>query len=291
MTPARIVIWMPVDPAFLSNIQLFAQLDDDERAVLAHAMSQRAAVPGEHLFRAGDPGDSMFIVEHGSIELFVTDTTGQKILLHCAQPGDFFGELSLLDGGSRTATAKVLEDSQLLVLDREDLLQLFRKRPDAALDMLAVLGGMTRKANALLRERVVRNVNEEVADERDSLVLRVADWVANFSGSITFLVLHVAIFAVWIVFNIGVLPVGDFDPFPFGLLTMAVSLEAIVLSTLLLFSSNRQAARDRIRSDVEYDVNLKAELEVAHLHEKTDRIYEEMVDRLARIEKALKSNP
>jgi uncharacterized membrane protein len=281
---------MPADPAFLSQIQLFAQLDDDERAVLAHAMSQRTLAAGDHLFRVGDPGDSMFIIEKGSIELFVTDTTGQKIVLHCAQPGDFFGELSLLDGGSRTASAKVLEETQLLVLDREDLLQLFRKRPDAALDMLAVLGGMTRKANALLRERVARNVNEEVAEERDSLVLRVADWVANFSGSITFLVLHVGIFAVWIVLNIGVLPFGDFDPFPFGLLTMAVSLEAIVLSTLLLFSSNRQAARDRIRSDVEYDVNLKAELEIAHLHEKTDRIYEEMVDRLARIEKTLKSH-
>ena len=290
-TTARIVIGMPADPAFLSQIQLFAQLDDDERTVLAQAMSQRTLAAGESLFHVGDPGDSMFIIEKGSIELFVTDTTGQKIVLHCAQAGDFFGELSLLDGGSRTASAKVLEETQLLVLDREDLLQLFRKRPDAALDMLAVLGGMTRKANALLRERVARNVNEEVAEERDSLVLRVADWVANFSGSITFLVLHVGIFAVWIVLNIGVLPFGDFDAFPFGLLTMAVSLEAIVLSTLLLFSSNRQAARDRIRSDVEYDVNLKAELEVAHLHEKTDRIYEEMVDRLARIEKTLKSHP
>jgi uncharacterized membrane protein len=290
-TAARIVIGMPADPAFLSQIQLFVQLDDDERTVLAQAMSQRTLAAGDHLFRVGDPGDSMFIIEKGSIELFVTDTTGQKIVLHCAQSGDFFGELSLLDGGSRTASAKVLEETQLLVLDREDLLQLFRKRPDAALDMLAVLGGMTRKANALLRERVARNVNEEVAEERDSLVLRVADWVANFSGSITFLVLHIGIFAVWIVFNIGVLPVGDFDPFPFGLLTMAVSLEAIVLSTLLLFSSNRQAARDRIRSDVEYDVNLKAELEIAHLHEKTDRIYEEMVDRLARLEKTLKAHP
>ena len=280
---------MPADTAFLSQIQLFAQLDDDERGVLAHAMSERQLASGETLFRLGDPGDSMFIVQSGSVELFVKDTAGQKIVLTTAGPGDFFGELSLLDGGSRTASATGIDATHLLVLDREDLLQLFRKRPDAALDMLAAMGRMTRKANALLRERVVKNANAEIeGEEGGNLVLRVADWVANFSGSITFLVLHVVIFAIWIVLNIGVVPFGGFDAYPFGLLTMAVSLEAIILSTLLLFSSNRQAARDRIRSDVEYDINLKAELEVAHLHEKSDRMYEEMLDRFARLEKALK---
>lgn len=278
---------MPADATFLSQIQLFQQLDDDERTVLAQQMAERTLASGEVLFRAGDPGDSMFIVQSGAVELFVKDTAGQKIVLHTAQPGDIFGELSLLDGGSRTASATSVQETNVLTLDRDDLLQLFRKRPDAALDMLAAMGRMTRKANALLRERVVKNVNEEVEEERGAIVLRVADWVANFSGSITFLVIHIVFFACWIVLNIGMLPFGDFDAFPFGLLTMAVSLEAIILSTLLLFSSNRQGARDRIRSDIEYEVNLKAELEVAHLHEKTDRIYEEMCDRFTRLERAL----
>jgi len=278
---------MPADKTFLAQIHLFAQLDDDERGVLAQVMSERSLAGGEVLFRIGEPGDSMFIVQTGAVELSVQDTAGQKIVLHTARSGEFFGELSLLDGGSRTATAVGVEATSLLVLDREDLVQLFRKRPDAALDMLAAMGRMTRKANALLRERVVRNVNEEVQEERGSVVLRVADWVANFSGSITFLLVHVGIFSLWILLNIGLIPGTDFDPFPFGLLTMAVSLEAIILSTLLLFSSNRQSAHDRIRSDVEYEINLKAELEVAHLHEKTDRMREDMLDRLARIEKAL----
>ena len=276
---------MAADPAFLAQINMFAQLDDDERTVLAQIMSDRTINAGECLFRAGDPGDSMFIVESGAVELYVKDTAGQKITLHTARSGDFFGELSLLDGGSRTATATALEATHLFVLDREDLLQLFKKRPEAALDMLAAMGRMTRKANALLRERIVRNVNEEVQQERDNIVLRVADWVANFSGSITFLVIHVAIFTVWIALNM--IPPTTFDEFPFGLLTMCVSLEAIILSTLLLFSGNRQGARDRIRSDIEYEINLKAELEVAHLHEKTDRIYEEMVERFVKMEKAL----
>jgi CRP/FNR family cyclic AMP-dependent transcriptional regulator len=278
---------MAVDPAFLANISLFQQLDDDERNVLAGAMLERPAKVGEVLFKTGDPGDSMFIVKSGKVELFVKDKAGQKIVLHVSEPGEFFGELSLLDGGSRTATGNVVEDGTLLVLDREDLQQLFRKRPDAALDMLATMGRMTRKANALLQARVSRNVNEQVEQARDNIVMRTADWVANYSGSISFLVLHVILFTAYIVYNSLLEPPYSFDPFPFNFLTMTVSLEAIILSTLLLFSGNRQGARDRIRADIEYEVNLKAELEVAHLHEKTDQMHEEMLDRFARIEKAM----
>jgi uncharacterized membrane protein len=275
---------MAVDPAFLANISLFAQLDDDERSVLAASMVEQRVKVGEVLFKTGDPGDSMFIVHAGAVELFVRDKAGQKIVLHVAEPGEFFGELSLLDGGSRTATGCVTVEGELWILDREDLQQLFRKRPDAALDMLAAMGRMTRKANALLQARVSRNVNEEVQVDRGNIVMRVADVVADFSGSITFLVLHVIFFGIWLGFNSTPLA---FDPFPYNLLTMTVSLEAIILSTLLLFSGNRSAARDRIRSDIEYEVNLKAELEVAHLHEKSDAMHEEMLERFSRIEKAL----
>jgi CRP/FNR family transcriptional regulator, cyclic AMP receptor protein len=278
---------MAADPAFLAQISLFQQLDDDERGVLAQVMAEKQVAPGETLFRAGEPGDAMFVVHSGKVELFVKDKAGQKIVLHTAEAGEFFGELSLLDGGSRTATAQVTDAGTLFMIDREDLQQLFRKRPDAALDMLAAMGRMTRKANSLLQARVSRNVNEQVQEERDNIVLRVADWVANFSGSITFLVVHVFFFTAWISFNATAMA---FDPFPYNLLTMTVSLEAIILSTLLLFSSNRQGARDRIRADIEYEINLKAELEVAHLHEKTDRIHEEMLDRFARLEKLVAPN-
>ena len=164
---------MGIDPAFLAQISLFAQLDDNERGVLAQSMVERDAAVGAVLFRQGEPGDAMFIIKTGKVDLFVKDTVGQKILLHSAGPGDQFGELSLLDGGSRTATAEAVEPCELLVLDREDLLQLFRKLPDAALDMLAVMGGMTRKANALLQARVSKNVNEELEVDRGGVVLRV----------------------------------------------------------------------------------------------------------------------
>ena len=276
---------MSTDAAFLAQTRLFATLDDDERTVLGATVAHRTAKAGELLFSLNDPGDSMYIVKSGRVELFVKDNSGQKIILNVAETYDCFGEVSLLDGGPRTASAIALDECEFGLVDREDLLMLFKKRPEAALDMLAAVGGMTRKANALLRSRVSKNVNEEVLHDRGNLVLRVADWVANFSGSITFLVLHVGIFGLWIGLNMS-LPT-PFDAYPFGLLTMCVSLEAIILSTLLLFSSNRSAARDRIRSDVEYEVNLKAELEIAHLHEKTDKLHEAVLDRLARMERTM----
>jgi CRP/FNR family transcriptional regulator, cyclic AMP receptor protein len=275
---------MATDGSFLAHIKLFATLDEDERSVLAQVVTHRTVEEGEVLFRAGEPGDTMYMVREGRVELFVKDTVGQKIVLNTVVEHETFGELSLLDGGSRTATAVALEKTELAMLDRDDLLMLFKKRPEAALDMLGAMGGMTRKANALLRARVAKNVNEEVQIDRGGIVLRVADWVANFSGSITFLVLHVFLFATWLGFNSTPLA---FDPFPFNLLTMTVSLEAIMLSTLLLFSSNRQGARDRIRADVEYEINLKAELEIAHLHEKTDKIHEDLLERFTKLERAL----
>jgi len=145
---------------------------------------------------------------------------------------------------------------------------------------------MTRKADELLRTRVSRNVNEEVAENVGGLQ-RIADWISWFSGSMWFLLINAVWFAVWIAVNTMPLGVPQFDPFPFGLLTMIVSLEAIFLSCFVLISQNRQAEKDRVRSDIEYEVNIKAELEIAHLHEKTDRIYTEMLEHFIRVEKAL----
>jgi uncharacterized membrane protein len=220
------------------------------------------------------------------VELSIKDNAGQKIVLATPEAGDVFGELSLLDSGPRTATATVLADSELLVLDRGDLVLLFQKRPEAALDMLAAMTGMTRKADELLRSRVSRNVNEEM-QEHITPLQRVADWIAWFSGSMPFLMINAGWFTIWIVIN--TLPVGipAFDPYPFGLLTMIVSLEAIFLSCFVLVSQNRQAEKDRVRSDIEYEVNIKAEMEIGHLHEKTDQIFEAMLDRFAKLEKMI----
>ena len=277
---------MPCDPQFLTQIRMFDHLEEDDRRALAGVIDETTFTGGSIIFHAGDPGDSLYIVRDGEVELYIKDTVGQKIVLATPGPGDMFGELAMLDEGSRTATALALRDSEVLVLDRSDLILLFQRKPEAALHMLASLSGLTRKADELLRTRVSRNANEEI-EVHSTPLQKVADWIAWFSGSMLFLILNATWFIIWVSINTLPLGIEPFDPFPFGLLTMIVSLEAIFLSCFVLVSQNRQAEKDRVRADIEYEVNIKAEMEIGHLHEKTDRLYENMMARFERIEKSL----
>jgi CRP/FNR family transcriptional regulator, cyclic AMP receptor protein len=270
----------------LATVKLFELLDEDELNELAASIDTKFVGAGQTLFNAGDYGESLYIVNSGEVELFIKDTAGQKIVLKVAEADDIFGEISMLDNRPRSATAKALTDTELFVLDRDDLLLLFQKKPDAGLNMLASLSTMLRDADNLLRTRVSRNVNEEM-EEKLSTLQRIADWIAWFSGSMQFLIINGLWFFVWIVINTVSLGVTQFDPFPFGLLTMIVSLEAIFLSCFVLISQNRESEKDHLRSDIEYEVNIKAELEVAHLHEKVDNIYEQMLAKFSGLEKLL----
>src|SRR3569623_2042054 len=215
----------------LAEVPLFQLLSDDERHLLAAELDIVRYAVGGTVFNTGDPGDSMYVIRKGEVEVFFKDDTGEKIVLETASEGDFFGELSLLDSGPRTASVIV---------------------------------------------------NQAAKDQRTT-IQRAADAIAAGSGSIVFLMLHCLLFAAWIVINMGLIPdVPIFDPYPFGLLTMAVSLEAIILSVFVLLSQNRQVAKDRVRADIEYEVNLKAELEIAHLHEKLDHMSYEILARLGK---------
>jgi CRP/FNR family transcriptional regulator, cyclic AMP receptor protein len=269
--------------AILSGIPLFKLLDESEQQDLIRVLAQRSCAPGEKIFSFGEPGDSLYIVTGGRVELFIKDTTGTKIVLTVCEPGDVFGELSLFDGGSRTASAVSMDESDLLVLDRQDLVKFLRKNPDAALDLLTMMGQRIRATDELLRKAAARNINEEM-EVRLTVFQRIADIIAAFSGSMAFLALNAVWFLGWIMWNtIPGLP--HFDPYPFGFLTMVVSLEAIFLSIFVLISQNRQTEKDRLRNDTEYAVNLRAELEVAHLHEKIDFLTEELLARLPRGER------
>ncbi len=261
---------MPTDAALLATIPFFQPLDDAERAAIAQVLEEVRIPAGQAVFELGDPGDALYVIRSGVVEVFIKDDTGTRIVLEVDGPGDFFGEISLLHPGPRTGTALVTLDLDALRVDHEDLERCLRYHPAIALDVLAVVGARLRDTNNRLRHTASRNVNDQMADTR-SAVQRVADWIAVFSGSIPFLLINASLFLIWIVVNTNLVPgVHAFDPFPFGLLTMAVSLEAIFLSIFVLISQNRQAAKDRVRSDIEYDINLKAELEIAHLHEKVD---------------------
>ena len=281
---------MPCAAEKLRDIHLFELLEDADREQLAQVVELRALEAGTTLFKAGEPGESLYVVKSGDVELYIRDKTGQKIVLTVAGAGEIFGELALLDRGARTATAIALSDTELIELDRDDLLLLIQRTPTAALALLAAIGHMTRKADELLKSRVSRNVNEEVETHLSPLQ-KMADWIAWFSGSMPFLALNLVWFGTWIAINTLPLGIEHFDPFPFGLLTMIVSLEAIFLSCFVLISQNRQSEKDHVRSDIEYEINVKAELEVAHLHEKTDQIQVEMLERFARLEKLLAQKP
>jgi uncharacterized membrane protein len=272
----------------LASVPLFALLDQHEREVLAERVNPVAFAEGQTIFKVGDPGASMYVITSGDVLLSVKTKTGEEMFLENPKAGDFFGEISLLDEGPRTATAIAKTAVRALEVDRGDLDELFRLKPAAAMDLLAATGRRLRHNALLIRNAATRNANDEVEDKR-STVMRVADWIAAFSGSIPFLMLHVAGFAAWILLNVKLFPFGNFDPFPFGFLTLVVSLEAIILSVFVLLSQNRQVARDKVHGDIEYDVNLKAEMQIAHMHEKVDTLYAEMQKRLDRIEKQISS--
>jgi CRP/FNR family cyclic AMP-dependent transcriptional regulator len=281
---------MAADAALLAGVPFFQYLDATEREVLARHLDEVCVPAGQLVFQMNDPGGTLFVIRTGSVEVFLTDATGERVVLESPGPGEVFGEISFLDGGSRTASVLVVEDLDALAVDRDDLSHLFRAHPEAGLDIIAAMGKRLRRSVELLRNTASRNVNAEVADRRTT-VERAADWIAAFSGSITFLMLHVVFFAAWVLLNTRWLPGWKppmFDPFPFGLLTMVVSLEAIILSVFVLLSQNRQVAKDRIRGDIEYEVNLKAELEIAQLHEKMDRLHVEALRRLEEVHRCVR---
>lgn len=276
---------MPTDVALLEQVPLFSVLTETDRALLATQLEEERFATGTRIFHRGDPGGSVYVVCSGRVELSVHSDQGDRIHLETAEAGNFFGELSLLDGDPRSADAYALEETHCLRIDRKDLAFLFRSQPDAALGMLTVMAKRLRAADTLMRSRPERTPNQEVEQQR-TLIERIADALAAFSGSFSFLGVHVVWFSLWALLNVGIIPgLPSFDPFPFGFLTMLVSLEAILLSCFVLISQSRQASQDRIRSDVEYAANIKASLEVSQLHVKLDQLYEQTMHRMERIER------
>jgi len=271
----------------LKEIPLFELLDEREREDLAGRLEVERFAADTSIFQIGDPGEAVYIISSGEVEIFFRNDTGEQIVLEKSAKGDFFGEISFLDGGCRSASVRAIRDTEVLRLDRDGLAKFLESRPHAAMHLLAAMGRRLRTTVERLRHTASRNVNEEIGDGR-SVIHKVIDAIAEFAGSIPFLIFHVVLFTVWLMVNSVRIPgIPQFDPYPFGFLTLSVSLEAIFLSVFVLLSQNRQAAKDRVRSDIEYDVNLKAELEIAHLHEKLDRLTAETLGRLERVQRDL----
>ena len=269
----------------LSELPLFQSLKPDELNALASILEECQFKKGEFVFQYGEPSESLYIVRSGEAEVFIEDNTGNRVVLDVVSPGKYFGELSVLDGGPRTASVIVTEDLEAFRLKQRDLEGYLLENPKAAVHALRVLGRRLRQDRDRLRQTASRNVNEEIYSP-PTTVQKIADWIAAFSGSLPFLTTNAVVFILWILFNVNVIPgIAAVDPYPFGLLTMWVSLEAIFLSIFVLISQNRQAEKDHVRSDIEYGVNLKAELEVANLHAKVDRLQGQILAQLSEIRK------
>jgi CRP/FNR family transcriptional regulator, cyclic AMP receptor protein len=268
----------------LSEIPIFALLDENERQALAHLLETEYFKQGQEIFGYGDQGDSIYIVRSGKVQVFIENDEGDTLIVSEPGPGEPFGEISFLDAGPRTATAHAVEDTECLTLTRERLLEFIDQHAHAAIDLLTVMGRRWRMTDQLLRKHVVRNVNV-VEEERMTFGQRVADKVASFGGSWTFILIFGAVIVVWMAVNTALLRQKAFDPFPYILLNLVLSCLAAIQAPVIMMSQNRQAAKDRLQADSDYDVNLKAELEISHLHKKVDRIYELMHAAVSRQEK------
>jgi uncharacterized membrane protein len=245
----------------LANIPLFESLTEDDLAALSGRLEQSDYAEGDVIFNQGDKGSSLFIIEDGGVEITYGEGKA-RVRLAALFTGQYFGELSLFDGAPRSATATALKGSRLIRLDRDDLVDFVNKNPAAALRIIAEMSERLRQTNELMSRQVSRNVLEE-AEEHLTFGQRIADRVASFGGSWPFILLFALVMTVWI----GVNGVGlaKFDIYPFILLNLVLSTVAAIQAPIIMMSQNRQASKDKLLAEQDYQVNLKAEVEIAAL--------------------------
>jgi CRP/FNR family transcriptional regulator, cyclic AMP receptor protein len=251
----------------LRQVPLFESLDDEAARKLCQLLESVDCKAKTFLFRTGDEGDAMYLIERGEIRIGVQATDGREMTLTELGRGDFFGEMALLDGQRRSADAVVTEDARLAVLSREHFLSFVRSSPDIALEMLTALANRLRHTDELLRHSATRNVNVEEAAQL-TLGDRAADLLAEFGGSWKFIIAAVLFFNVWVLINTWLLANSGFDPYPYLLLSTAINMLAVLQAPIILMSQNRQAHKDRLRSEIDYHVNLKNELALQEILER-----------------------
>ena len=243
----------------LRQVPLFESLDDEAAKKLCELLETLDCEAQKILFRAGDAGDAMYIIERGKVRISVQATDGRELTLTELGRGDFFGEMVLFDGQPRSANAVVAEEARLAVLSREHFLSFMRRNPNVALEMLTAVANRLRHTDELLRHSVTRNVNVEEAAQR-TLADRAADIIAEFGGSWKFIISAVLFFNLWVLANSWLLADRPFDVYPYLLLSTAINMLAILQAPIILMSQNRQSHKDRLRSEIDYQINLKNEL-------------------------------
>jgi uncharacterized membrane protein len=262
----------------LRSVPLFASLDDNAARDLRNLLSEKTVPQNTRLFRQGDDGDAMYLIESGRVRISIRDHDKQELTLAELAQGDFFGEMSIIDGRQRSADARVVEDSRLAVLSRDAFLSFVRTKPDVALEMLSALTDRLRRTDELLRSRVSRNANEE-GKARETVADRAADLIAEFGGSWKFIIVSFLAIIFWIVLNSWIL-VRGFDPAPYAMLNLALAMIAGMQAPIIMMSQNRQGEKDRLRADLDYQVNLKNELSLAEVLRRLDVLESERLPKL-----------
>ena len=267
---------MPCDPDILRNVPLFALLDDDERAVLAGQVELRTFAIRQRIYKIGEPSGQAFILVSGSVRVSTVDEDSQEVIVDEPAEGEFFGFASMLDGTPHQTEATALVESVCIEVDRHDISVLLERKPHAGMDMLAVLGRQFHAAQHLVRLRSTRNPNEVI--EQDATVgERIADHVARFGGSWSFIITFGVVLIVYSSANV-ILGKSAWDPYPFILLNLFLSMLAAIQAPVIMMSQNRQDTKDRLRGELDYDVNRRSEGEIQGLARKLNLIAEKVGD-------------
>ncbi len=259
----------------LRRVPLFESLDNEAARRLCALLTSIECKVGTFLFRAGDRGDAMYLIERGKVRICVQGTDGRQMTLAELGHGEFFGEMAVIDGERRSADAIVAEDARLAVLSRPHFLSFVRDNPDVALEMLSALANRLRRTDELLRHSATRNVNVEEAAHL-TLSDRAADMIAEFGGSWKFIFAAIVFLNFWVVLNTWVLRDKAFDAYPYILLNLILNMIYALQAPVIMMSQNRQAHKDRLRADLDYRVNLKNELAL-----------QEIIDRLKALERRI----
>ena len=278
---------MACNPDVLKAVPLFSLLDEEELAVLAGQVELRSFAPRQRIYKSGEPSAHAFIMVSGSVEVTTIDEDNQIVVLGMPIHGEVFGFASMLAQTPHQTDATAIEATECIEVDLNDITVLLRKKPDAGLDLMTVMGKQFHATERLVRLRAARNPND-VIEEAETLSERVADTVASFGGSWTFIVSFAAILAVYAAINVE-LGQKAWDPYPFILLNLFLSMLAAIQAPIIMMSQNRQDKKDRLRSELDFEVNRRAHAEIQGLAHRINLLHDKIddVDELIRKPKRL----
>jgi len=275
---------MACNPEVLKNVPLFALLDDDETAILAGQVELRTFAPRQRIYKMGEPGERAYVMVSGMVRVTTVDQDQQEVIVDEPAHGEFFGFASMLEQTPHQTTAVALEQTTCLEVDRHDIATLLQGKPLAGMDMLTVLGRQFHASQQLVRLRAMRNANE-IIEQEATFPERVADMVAGFGGSWTFIIAFLTVLMVYTVAQV-ILGGRAWDPYPFILLNLFLSMLAAVQAPVIMMSQNRQDTKDRLRGELDFDVNRRAEAEIQGLARKLNHL----TDKLGDLEDLLRGN-